>query len=88
MTEDDAALYVYGIVAASDPAGISATGVKGSAVRTVEHGDIAALVSEIEGGTRAAAREVRAHWRIVDEFPLTASGKIQKFVLRDQLLNG
>jgi fatty-acyl-CoA synthase len=24
-----------------------------------------------------------AHWRFMDEFPLTASGKIQKFVLRD-----
>ena len=27
-------------------------------------------------------------WVFVDEFPLTASGKIQKFVLRDRLLNG
>ena len=30
-----------------------------------------------------AAHKTPRHWRFLDEFPLTASGKIQKFVLRD-----
>jgi fatty-acyl-CoA synthase len=33
-----------------------------------------------------ASFKVPRIWRIVDEFPQTASGKIQKFVLRDRLL--
>ena len=28
------------------------------------------------------------HWRFVTQFPLTASGKVQKFVLRDQFIKG
>jgi fatty-acyl-CoA synthase len=28
------------------------------------------------------------HWYLLDEFPLTGSGKIQKFVLRDQWVDG
>ncbi|SVD75195.1 uncharacterized protein METZ01_LOCUS428049, partial [marine metagenome] len=28
------------------------------------------------------------HWFEVDEYPLTGSGKIQKFVLRDQWVDG
>jgi len=27
-------------------------------------------------------------WVFVDEFPLTASGKVQKYVLRERLVNG
>jgi acyl-CoA synthetase (AMP-forming)/AMP-acid ligase II len=30
-----------------------------------------------------APHKTPRHWRFLDEFPLTASGKIQKFVLRD-----
>lgn len=35
-----------------------------------------------------AAPKTPAHWIVVEEFPLTASGKIQKFVLRDKYLAG
>jgi fatty-acyl-CoA synthase len=35
-----------------------------------------------------AAPKTPAHWVAVDAFPLTASGKIQKFVLRDRYLAG
>jgi fatty-acyl-CoA synthase len=34
---------------------------------------------------RLAPYKTPAHWRFVEEFPLTPSGKIQKYKLRDQL---
>ena len=35
-----------------------------------------------------APHKTPRHWFEVDEYPLTGSGKIQKFVLRDQWVNG
>jgi len=35
-----------------------------------------------------ASYKVPRIWRIVDQFPQTASGKIQKFLLREQLSAG
>jgi acyl-CoA synthetase (AMP-forming)/AMP-acid ligase II len=35
---------------------------------------------------RLAAHKTPRHWRIVDAFPLTPSGKVKKYVLREQLL--
>ena len=60
------AVYVYGIIAAADAASMSHTGVEGSPVRTIDEGDLAALVSDVAGGALAAAREVRAHWRVLE----------------------
>jgi Gas vesicle synthesis protein GvpL/GvpF len=60
-------VYVYGVMAASDGAAVSAAGVEGSDVRIVEHEELAALVSGVTGGALAAAREVRAHWRVIEE---------------------
>ncbi|UTP38186.1 AMP-binding protein [Phenylobacterium sp. LH3H17] len=37
---------------------------------------------------RLAAPKTPAHWIEVQEWPLTGSGKIQKFVLRDQFISG
>ena len=37
---------------------------------------------------RLASYKVPRIWRFVEQFPQTASGKIQKFVLRDQYLAG
>jgi fatty-acyl-CoA synthase len=37
---------------------------------------------------RLAAHKVPRHWVFTDAFPLTASGKIQKFVLREQFTSG
>jgi fatty-acyl-CoA synthase len=37
---------------------------------------------------RLAAHKTPRHWIFVDAFPLTASGKVQKFVLREQLGTG
>jgi Gas vesicle synthesis protein GvpL/GvpF len=59
-------VYVYGIIAAADAASMAHTGVEGSPVRTIDEGDLAALVSDVAGGALAAAREVRAHWRVLE----------------------
>jgi fatty-acyl-CoA synthase len=36
---------------------------------------------------RLAGFKVPRHWQIVDAFPMTASGKIQKYLLRDSVVN-
>jgi Gas vesicle synthesis protein GvpL/GvpF len=59
-------VYVYGVLAAADAASLTTTGVEGSPVRAVQSGDLAALVSDVAGGALAAAREVRAHWRVLE----------------------
>jgi hypothetical protein len=59
-------VYVYGVLAAADAASLTITGVEGSPVRAVQSGDLAALVSDVAGGALAAAREVRAHWRVLE----------------------
>lgn len=38
--------------------------------------------------TRASPQKTPKHWYLVDDFPLTGSGKIQKFVLRQQWASG
>ena len=35
---------------------------------------------------RLAPHKTPRHWRVVDTFPLTPSGKVKKYVLRDELL--
>ena len=37
---------------------------------------------------RLAAHKTPVHWVFVDDFPLTASGKVQKFVLRERFAAG
>lgn len=63
----DGTVYVYGVLRASDvDAAVAVSGVADSPVRAAEHGELAALVSDLEGGALAAAREVRAHWRVLE----------------------
>jgi fatty-acyl-CoA synthase len=52
-------------------------------------GDVQPTEEELRGFCRQhlAAYKTPRHWRFVAQFPLTASGKIQKFVLRDQFVN-
>jgi fatty-acyl-CoA synthase len=38
--------------------------------------------------TQLAAQKTPAHWVEIDEWPMTGSGKIQKFVLRDRFIAG
>jgi hypothetical protein len=66
VTDAERAVYVYGVLRAAERESAAATGVTGASVRTVEHGELAALVSDLEGGELMAAREVRAHWRVVE----------------------
>jgi hypothetical protein len=63
------AVYVYGIAPASEPTDVKAPGVGApqAGVRRIVHRDVAALVSDIEAGPLAAARELRAHWRVLEE---------------------
>lgn len=71
--DDDAKVYVYGVLSGSDRAGISVGGVEDAEVRTVEHAGLAALVSTLEADALAAAREVRAHWRVLEEASKSAT---------------
>jgi hypothetical protein len=63
----NANVYVYGVLRGADAPGVSAGGVEQAQVRTVEHAGLAALVSTLERNELAAAREVRAHWRVLEE---------------------
>src|SRR3954462_10305509 len=59
-------VYVYGIVSASAQGAVSSAGVEGADVRTIREGRIAALVSDLDTSQLAAAREIRAHWRVLE----------------------
>ena len=72
-TADDPNVYVYGVVAAADGPGVSVDGVEGADVRTVEHAGLAALVSTLRADELAAARELRAHWRVLEEASRSAT---------------
>jgi len=61
------ALYVYGVLPATDSEAVSVAGVEGSEVGTVQHEGLAALTSPVRRSALSAAREVRAHWRVLQE---------------------
>ncbi|HET8672988.1 MAG TPA: GvpL/GvpF family gas vesicle protein [Thermoleophilaceae bacterium] len=61
------AVYVYGVMPAARVGSLDVRGVKGGEVRLVEQDGLAALVSPMRGDELAAASEVRAHWRVLDE---------------------
>ena len=63
----DAPLYVYGVVPRAERRALSVAGVDGSEVETIEHGEFAALASRVHGDALRAARELRAHWRVLQE---------------------
>jgi hypothetical protein len=67
VTDSGGALYVYGVLAADEREALSVAGVEGAPVGTVESNGLAALTSQVQGGALAAAREVRAHWRVLQE---------------------
>jgi fatty-acyl-CoA synthase len=63
--------------------------------------EVAAVVRRAAGHEHVGEQELRAYvrerlapqkaprrWAFVDDFPLTPSGKIQKFVLRERLVKG
>jgi Gas vesicle synthesis protein GvpL/GvpF len=73
VTEPGGALYVYGVLAAAEREGLSVAGVEGAAVRTVESNGLAALVSPVQSDVLSAAREIRAHWGVLQSACETAT---------------
>src|SRR5437763_11875849 len=65
MTLTGSALYVYGVMPTPKPA-ISTHGTQGADVAIVEHAGLAALTSPLDG-TTLTARDLRAHWRVLEE---------------------
>jgi gas vesicle protein GvpL/GvpF len=62
------AAYVYGVVARGSVAGLGHQGVGGAPVRTVEHGELAALVSLIQSDRlRVRRRDLVNHLRVLEE---------------------
>jgi Gas vesicle synthesis protein GvpL/GvpF len=63
------AVYLYGIARAADKVDVQAPGVgtEKEGVRRVVHGELAALVSDVEAGPLVAARGLRSHWRVLEE---------------------
>ena len=64
-------------------------------VRLRQAGDLRPLVLSRTGSAgpgfaycreRLAPHKTPRHWRVVDAFPLTPSGKVKKYVLREELL--
>lgn len=95
MTEAGGALYVYGVLSAAERESLSVVGVEGAPVGTVESSGLAALTSPVEGDALAAAREVRAHWRVLQEAAESATVLPVRFgtvleseqAVREQLLD-
>ena len=61
-------VHVYGIVRAAD-----GRPVEDPDVRRVVHGDVAALVSDIDRDDLLASRVLRTHWRVLEEAAANAS---------------
>jgi hypothetical protein len=62
-------IYLYGIVAAAEPTDSDAAGngSRETGVRRIVHGDLAALVTDVDGAQLTAARELRAHWHVLEQ---------------------
>jgi hypothetical protein len=69
VTDRRRAIYVYGVVLASDRTPIRAKGVgrEETGVRRISRDGIAALVSELSADALVAARDLRAHWSVLEE---------------------
>jgi gas vesicle protein GvpL/GvpF len=79
------AVYVYGVLPATDAERLPAAGIEGSNVRAIVDGELAAVVSDLAGESLNAAREVRAHWRVLDAVAKEATALPVRFgtALRD-----
>jgi hypothetical protein len=65
----EAGVYVYGAVRSTELSGLDLDqlGEDGGTVRSIEKGDVAALVSQLDDDTLEAASALRAHWRVLEE---------------------
>jgi len=69
-------LCVYGVVRASHP-GVDATGVQAAPTTLVVRGDVAAIVSEVDGDLLARRRDVDAHLTVLEQ--ALAAGDVLPF---------
>jgi Gas vesicle synthesis protein GvpL/GvpF len=62
-------VYVYGVAPAAEKVDVQAPGVDPDrgGVRRVVHGELVALVSNVDSGPLVAARGLRAHWRVLED---------------------
>jgi Gas vesicle synthesis protein GvpL/GvpF len=60
-------VYVYGVISAGGGASIAARGVGDARITCVEHAGLAAITSRLESDALTAARDVRAHWRVLED---------------------
>ena len=67
-----AARYVYGVVAAGTPVP-PGPGINGAALRLVESGQIAALVSDVEGDLRLGRQAVTTHATVLEQVIASSS---------------
>jgi Gas vesicle synthesis protein GvpL/GvpF len=69
VSDGQRAIYVYGVVRASDRTVIGAKGVgrESTGVRPIHHDGVAALVSDLPPRGLVAARDLRAHWSVLEE---------------------
>src|SRR3954447_24188654 len=69
-------LCVYGVVRASHP-GVEATGVQAAPTMLVVRGDVAAIVSKVDGDLLARRRDVDAHLTVLEH--ALAAGDVLPF---------
>jgi Gas vesicle synthesis protein GvpL/GvpF len=69
VRDGDQAVYVYGVVPASDraPIGLAGVGPEGNPVRHVASSKVAAIVSDVTRGPLGRGQDIRAHWRVLDD---------------------
>jgi hypothetical protein len=67
VSERERSVYVYGVLAAAERLPDALTGVAGSPVRRIEDGGLAAIVSDLDAESLTVARELRAHWSVLEE---------------------
>lgn len=60
-------IYVYCVTSAPVEVSISTPGIEGSNVRAMEHGGLVALISPLQSEALRASRDLRAHWRVLQE---------------------
>ena len=67
MESNDGPVYVYGVLRSMERPAITEQGVDASTVGAVEHVGLAALKSPASAAMVAGPRDVRAHWRVLDQ---------------------
>jgi Gas vesicle synthesis protein GvpL/GvpF len=69
VSDLDRVVYVYGVVRASEKptVGLAGVGPEGNPVRHVASSKVAAIVSDVGRVPLGRGRDIRAHWRVLDD---------------------